>query len=244
VIAIDPASKAPAAARESRPGALRRVALALAGADLRLVAVALAASAAVAAALGIYHLETARVDPGASTDFFDLDGEDTFITVLTSLALLAAAVAAVAAAHLAAGRGRLRLFLHALAGFFTFMALDEGLSFHERFEAAAGIDWQELYVPVFLIGAAAGVGLLLALRGLRAAQLTFLAGGAAWAVAQILEEIQWGSDDRPIGHYEALVVPEELLEYVGSALWFVALVLVIRHLLGPDVAPDAASRAD
>jgi len=238
VIAIDPASKLPVAAREPPHDAIRRLATELGRLDLRVVAAAVVGSAALAAAFGIYHLETARVDPGASTDFFDLDGEDTFVTVLTSVALLWAALAALVSGLLAAGR--LRPLLHALAGFFAFMALDEGLSFHERIEAAAGIDWQELYIPIFLIGAVAGVGTVIALRGLRAAQLTFLAGGGAWFVAQVLEEVQWGSDDQPIRLYNWLMVPEELLEYVGSALWFVALVLVIRHLLA-HAAPATAA---
>jgi hypothetical protein len=242
VIATDPASNLTVAVPARPAGVLRQIAVALARADLRVVGAALAGSALLAAVLGIYHLETARVDPGASTDFFDLDGEDTFITVLTSAALLAGSLAAVAAAHLAAGR--LRVVLHTLAGFFAFMALDEGLSFHERIERAAGVDWQELYVPIFAIGAVAGIGLLLALRGLRAAQLTFLAGGAAWALAEISEEIEWGANDTPIRLYDWLMVPEEILEYVGSALWFVAFVLLIRHLLARIPASTAGAAAD
>ncbi len=140
--------------------------------------------------------------------------------------------------------GRARLVFHTLAGFFAFMALDEVLSFHESIERTTGIDWQVLYVPIFLIGAVAGIGALLVLRGLRVAQLTFLAGGAAWFVAQALEEIQWGANDEPIAHYNLLMVPEELLEYLGSALWFVAFVLVIRHVLAPGAQPPAAVPGD
>lgn len=237
MIVTDPASKPVPAA-----DLLRRLALRLGGIDLRIVATAIVAFGALAAAFGIYHLETSRVDPGASTDFFDLDGEDTFITLLTGGALLAAALGALVAGYAVVGRAR--PVFHALAGFFAFMALDETLSFHEGIERTTGIDWQVLYLPIFLIGAVAGIGALVVLRGLRAAQLTFLAGGAAWFVAQTLEEIQWGANDEPIAHYNLLMVPEELLEYLGSALWFVAFVLVIRHVLAPGARPPAAVPAD
>jgi hypothetical protein len=241
VIASDSVSK-PVSAADLPTGLLTRLARALGRIDLRVVATAIVALGAFAAAFGIYHLQTSRVDPGASTDFFDLDGEDTFITVLTGGALLAAALGALVAGYSVVGRAR--LVFHTLAGFFAFMALDEMLSFHEGIERTTGVDWQVLYLPIFLIGAVAGIGALLALRGLRVAQLTFLAGGAAWFVAQVFEEIQWGANDEPIARYNLLMVPEELLEYLGSALWFVAFVLVIKHVLAQAARPPAAVPGD
>ena len=237
MIASDQASKPVPAA-----DLLRRLAVRLGGIDLRLVATAIVTFGALAAAFGIYHLQTSRVDPGSSTDYFDLDGEDTFITILTGGALLAAALGALVAGYSVVGRAR--LVFHTLAGFFAFMALDEVFSFHEGIERSTGVDWQVLYLPIFLIGAVAGIAALVVLRGLRAAQLTFLAGGAAWFVAQALEKIQWGAGDEPIAHYNLLMVPEELLEYLGSALWFVAFVLVIRHVLARAARTPAAVPAD
>ena len=241
MIASDPASKLLVPAAETS-GVLRRLASRLGGIDLRLVVATILLFGALAAAFGIYHLQTSRVDPGSSTDFFDLDGERTFVTLLTGASLLAAALGAFVIGSLAVGAARL-VFL-ALAGFYAFMALDEVLSFHESVESTTGVDWQVLYLPIFLIGAVAGIGALLVLRGRRDAQLTFLAGGAAWFVAQVFEQIQWGANDEPIAHYNLLMVPEELLEYLGSALWFVAFVLVIRHVLAPGARPPTAVPAD
>ena len=241
MIASDSVSK-PVPAANLPTGLFSRLAPALGRVDLRVVAAAIVVLGALAAAFGIYHLQTSRVDPGASTDFFDLDGEKTFVTVLTGASLLAAALGAFVAGYSVVGRAR--LVFHTLAGFFTFMALDEMLSFHESIERTAGVDWQVLYLPIFLIGAVAGIGALLVLRGLRVAQLTFLAGGAAWVVAQAFEKIQWGAGDEPIAHYNLLMVPEELLEYLGSALWFVAFVLVIRHVLARDARAPAAVPGD
>ena len=242
MIASDPASKLPIPAADLPGGLISRLARTLGSVDLHVVVIAIVAFGALAAAFGIHHLQTSRVDPGASTDFFDLDGENTFVTLLTGGALLAAGLGALVAGYAVVGRAR--LVFHTLAGFFTFMALDEVLSFHEGIERTTGIDWQVLYLPIFLIGAVAGLGALLVLRGLRVAQLTFLAGGAAWFVAQTLEEIQWGANDEPIAHYNLLMVPEELLEYLGSALWFVAFVLVIRHVFAPGAQPRAAVPGD
>lgn len=243
MIASESVSK-PVPAADLPTGLLTRLALALGRVDLRVVATAIVVLGALAAAFGIYHLQTSRVDPGASTDFFDLDGEDTFVTVLTGASLLAAALGALVAGYSVLGRAR--LVFHALAGFFAFMALDEVLSFHEGIERSAGVDWQVLYLPIFLVGGVAGIAALVALRGVRIAQLTFLAGGAAWFVAQVLEKIQWSGagDDEPIAHYNLLMVPEELLEYLGSALWFVAFVLVIRHVLAQSARTPAAVPGD
>lgn len=241
MIASESVSK-PVPAADLPTGLLTRLALALGRVDLRVVATAIVVLGALAAALGIDHLQTSRVDPGASTDFFDLDGEDTFVTLLTGASLLASALAALVAGYSVVGRAR--LVFHALAGFFAFMALDEVLSFHEGIERSTGVDWQVLYLPIFLIGGVAGIGALRALRGLRVAQLTFLAGGVAWFVAQIFEQIQWGADDEPIARYNLLMVPEELLEYLGSALWFVAFVLVIRHVLARGARTPTAVPGD
>jgi hypothetical protein len=242
VIASDQASKLPISAADLPGGLLASLARRLGGVDLRVVILAIVTFGALAAAFGIYHLQTSRVDPGASTDFFDLDGERTFVTVLTGASLLAAALGALVAGYLVVGRAR--YVFHSLAGFFAFMALDEVFSFHESIERTTGVDWQLLYLPIFLIGAVGGIGALVLLRGLRAAQLTFLAGGLAWLVAQVFEQIQWGADDEPIAHYNLLMVPEELLEYLGSALWFVAFVLVIRHVLAQGARAPAAVAGD
>ena len=112
-----------------------------------------------------------------------------------------------------------------LALFLAFFSLDELLSFHERLESFTGIDWQKLYLPVGALGALIGLGVLLQVRRDLRVVATLLAAGAAWFVAQVFEAIQWKGDKLVVPW---LIYPEELLEMTGSALFGVAMLMVLR----------------
>ena len=117
----------------------------------------------------------------------------------------------------------------AVAAVLGLMALDEWFGLHEHLEVLTGVDWQTLYAPVFL---AAGVAGLLLLRSwgrrLPAASLLFVGGGVLWAVAQVLEHLEFVDGDQPVAHYDLLSVPEELLEMTGSMLFLLCGLVVLR----------------
>jgi hypothetical protein len=146
---------------------------------------------------------------------FNLDGEGTVPAKLSALVLIGAAVAA--------GRvrdhGSARRSLAVIAALFAFMALDEVAAIHERLEIWLATDWQVVYVPLGLAAVAAWAGCVRALTPTGVA--LWLGGAAAWAVAALLEAIQWGAGDVLV--HPRLVPPEELLEVIGSALWLLAL---------------------
>jgi hypothetical protein len=156
-----------------------------------------------------------------------LDNEDTLPAAFSGALLLAAAVLAVLVAALVS-RGRFRSFWLGTGAVFAFMALDEVWTIHERLEGGTGIDWQLFYVPVAV---GAGVLLLFALRDLfatREAAALFVAGAVAWLAAQVLENLQWSGD---VLEHEGMVVPEEVLELVGSLLFGLAALVVLRRLI-------------
>jgi hypothetical protein len=192
-----------------------------AGALLRLAG-ALAAGIAVLGLLGSLWLAGVRDLAGVPIAKFNLDDEFNFPATFSFLLLVGVALASWRWA--AEAQGRDRLVRRFLAGFFAFMSLDELLSFHERLEAIAHVDWQTLYVPVVLVGGAAWVH---ALRRLAVRERALWAAGAAgWFVAQVFEAVEWGPT-RLVHPW--MIAPEETLEMTGSACWVFALLVVLTR---------------
>lgn len=107
------------------------------------------------------------------------------------------------------------------------LGLDEIGQVHERLERRAGIDWQLLYMPVAATGAVAWLLIVLRLSGLQRALL--VAGTGAWAVAQLLEFLQWDSQSRRVDMFEPMMIVEELLEMTGSTLFLVGIYMLVRR---------------
>lgn len=121
---------------------------------------------------------------------FGLD-EEWSVPAFFSGGLLFAAAAAAVLVTSAAGLPAVRAgVLRGLAAFFAFMGLDEIVQIHERLESLAHVGWQRLYLPLMAVG---GGLWLIVLRGLtvrRDAAAAFVAGAAAWVVAQLFELVQ------------------------------------------------------
>jgi len=189
-----------------------------------------------AVAVGAVLYEDGRLDSG----IFNLDGEGPRYWVLVSTTLLLAAAAVAALARSAPAT--------VFAGFLAFMAVDEAFEVHEHLESALSVDWPILYSPVM---AAAGLAALTLLRrhgAVRWFRPALVAGGSCWAIAVVLEKLQWTDAGYSAAHYDAMMIPEELLEATGSYLFAVALALVVRSTserwrqrrAGDAAAADAA----
>jgi len=122
--------------------------------------------------------------------------------------------------------------------FLLLMGLDETLMLHERLESWTGVRWQYLYAPVVAV---AGIGWLRsALLARDLGGLGLLVGGAAaWGISQVLELFQWSGEELTMEEYEErlrdadylrLMVPEEILEMVGSLLFLLAGLVLLRAL--------------
>jgi hypothetical protein len=208
------------------------------GLPLRVMGVLFALYVAVMG-IGASQFEAGRLGSGQ----LDLDAEGRVFAVLSGVILLSgAALVALAVARRLAPTHVLLLGL-----LLTFMGVDEIARLHERLEARTGLDWVELYIPLMALGGLAALDLLRRARD-RGVTVAFLAGGACWAVAVVLEKLEWPTSSLRNGevkaaHYVAMMIPEELLEITGSYLFAVALALLIRHRVAAHhQAPRAASR--
>lgn len=157
---------------------------------------------------------------------FNLDGERTYPALFSSALLLTAAVLALV---LAVVGDIARAALGSLAVLFAFMAIDEWHSIHEFMEARSGIDWQVLYIPIIVAGAAAFLAVMRRVsRGGKPGGGAMLAGAAAWGFSQLLEAIQWGvfgGEESDV--YAPLMITEEIGEMVGSLLFVFGLLSVL-----------------
>jgi hypothetical protein len=190
--------------------------------------VLLVGTTVVVAALGI---EQRRSGLGY---VIDLDGEGNVPAIWSGLLLVAAAGSALATAR--ADRRGARWPWWPLALLFSFMAGDEVFGLHEWLEIQTGVDWETLYLPVMAVGAAAGLGAVLRLRECATLAAGFLAAGGAWAIAQVLEAVQWDGD-RPVAAYGELMAAEEILEMAGSLGFTLVLIAAAERLRSRSFVP-------
>jgi hypothetical protein len=190
----------------------------------RRAAAALVVAIAVLAVLGVI----VAWEPRPALARFDLDEERTVPAYFSALLLCVCAVLALRLPRPVVSRG----VGLALSGLLLLASLDEVAELHERLERRVGIDWQLLYIPVFL---ALLVVFGLLVNGLRRSEFGLwlvLAAAGCWAVAQALEALQW-EDDGPARGYTWMMVTEEVLEMAGSGLLLLALLVVIRAARAP-----------
>ena len=123
----------------------------------------------------------------------------------------------------------------------VWLAADEGNGIHERVERWLGIDWQVLYAPLIILGAAAWSRLLRAHRRARPVALLFMIGAGAWATSLVLEAIQnWGGNPIDRTLYDPMMVTEEILEMIGSTVFFTAGLIVLKGVPADRSASEEA----
>lgn len=114
-----------------------------------------------------------------------------------------------------------------LGCFFICLGLDDFAGLHERIERWTGIDWKQIYLPVFALAGIVGVDTVVMLRRRYPRAVGWLVLGASlWALAQIFEFFE-GFNGRVVSYYDWLMIPEEVFECVGAAMWVFAAVTMI-----------------
>jgi hypothetical protein len=160
-----------------------------------------------------------------------LDHELGVPALFSACLLIAAAAAALIYAHTArevlGPRTREDLAAVLLAGFFAFMAVDEGLYIHERLQGVGGVPWSVWYLPVAALGGLAWLGTVASIRGL--ARRYMVAGALAWALSLVIETFLYGDENAQ----DPVTMPiEEAAEMSGSILFALGMLhaaRMVRH---------------
>jgi hypothetical protein len=181
---------------------------------------------------------------GGDLRAFDLNKEQTFPATFSGVLLLAAGGLALLNGLVRSDTAAGRRWWIVLALVFAFLGLDEIAALHEAVQDRVHVWGQAVLAPIVFVGVYAWWATLQRLRSEPPAGMLFMLGAGAWIVSQLIdaglnEEMGW------------TIVPEELFEMAGSALFGLALLVALRRLLavepgierGPARAAVSAVRA-
>jgi hypothetical protein len=170
---------------------------------------------------------------GGDLRVFDLNKEQTFPAMFSGILLLGAGALALLNGVVRCSDPRDRRWWLILALVFAFLGIDEIAALHEAVQDRVHVWGQATLIPIVIAGVTAWWKVLMSLRPQRDAARLFLLGAAAWVASQ-------GIDLLFNEHYGWTIVPEELCEMLGSALFGLALLVAVRELAA--VAAPAARR--
>jgi hypothetical protein len=105
------------------------------------------------------------------------------------------------------------------------MAVDEVVAIHEALEEVVHLAWWKFYAPLAVVGAVCALLVLRRVWDHRLAAATLVGGGACWLAAQLIETQQYHGAELV---HRWTILPEELLEMIGSLLFVLAMLLVLR----------------
>jgi hypothetical protein len=195
--------------------------------DLRALLIGLALLMALFAIMG------AVVYPGGGDlRAFDVNKEQTFPATFSGILLLAAGGLALLNGLVRSDTRAGRRWWIVLALVFAFLGLDEIAALHEAVQDRVHVWGQAVLAPVVFVGVYAWWATLKQLWSEPPSGMLFVLGAGAWIVSQMIDaklNEEWGWT----------VIPEELFEMAGSALFGLALLVALRHVLGTQTAPAA-----
>ena len=168
---------------------------------------------------------------GGDLRAFDLNKEQTFPATFSGVLLLAAGGLALLNGLVRSDTAAGRRWWIVLALVFAFLGLDEIAALHEAVQDRVHVWGQAVLAPVVFVGVYAWWATLQRLRSEPPAGMLFMLGAGAWIVSQLIdaglnEELGW------------TIVPEELFEMAGSALFGLALLVALRQLLAAEPATE------
>jgi hypothetical protein len=180
----------------------------------------------IAALMVLFGILGAIVYPGGGAlRVFDLNKEQTFPATFSGLLLLGAGGLALLNGVVRCPTLAERRWWLVLAAVFAFLGIDEITALHEAVQDRVHVWGQATLIPIVIAG---GIAWVVTLRRLGvhslAGRLLILAAGT-WALSQ-------GIDAALNEHYGWTIVPEELLEMCGSALFGLSMLVSVREVAG------------
>jgi hypothetical protein len=202
--------------------------------NMRMLLIGIAAFAIVFGILG------SIVYPGGGAlRVFDLNKEQTFPATFSGLLLLGAGALALMNGVVRCPTLYERRWWLVLAGVFAFLGVDEITALHEAVQDRVHIWGQATLIPIVIAGGAAWLITLKRLGPRSVAGLLLILAAGVWALSQ-------GIDLELNESYGWTIVPEELLEMAGSAMFGLSMLVAVRDVVGarsPIRHPAQAARA-
>ena len=194
--------------------------------DIRKLLIGIAAFAVVFGILG------SIVYPGGGDlRVFDLNKEQTFPATFSGLLLLGAGFFALLNAVVRCPNPADRLWWLVLAGVFAFLGIDEMTALHEALQDRVHVWGQATLIPIVIAG---GIAWWMTLKRLGMHSLAgrlLIAGAVTWALSQ-------GIDAALNEHWGWTIVPEELIEMLGSTMFGLAMLVAVKEVVPVTVAAE------
>jgi len=162
---------------------------------------------------------------GGDLRVFDLNKEQTFPATFSGILLLGAGAFSLLNGVVRCPRAVDRRWWLVLAAVFAFLGIDEITALHEAVQDRIHLWGQASLGPIVVAGAAAGWITLKRLGFHSLSGRMFMFGALIWAGSQ-------GIDLALNEHWQWTIVPEELLEMGGSAMFGFAMLVAVRELAG------------
>ena len=194
--------------------------------DVRALVAGLACFAVLFAILG------SIVYPGGGDlRAFDLNKEQTFPATFSGALLLGAGGLALLNGLVRSRSTSDRRWWIVLALVFAFLGIDEIAALHEAVQDRVHVWGQAVLAPIVVVGIYAWLVALRELWDEPPAGMLFLAGAGAWIASQLIDA---GFNE----HWGWTIVPEEVFEMAGSAMFGLALLVALRQLLAAEPATE------
>jgi hypothetical protein len=168
---------------------------------------------------------------GGELRAFDLNKEQTFPATFSGVLLLAAGGLALLNGLVRSESAADRRWWIVLAIVFGFLGLDEIAALHEAVQDRVHVWGQAVLAPVVAVGVYAWWVTLRRLLAEPPAGMLFLLGAGSWIFSQLIDAAlneSWGWT----------IVPEELFEMLGSALFGLALLVALRRVVASEPVPE------
>ena len=162
---------------------------------------------------------------GGELRVFDLNKEQTFPATFSGMLLLFAGAMALLNGVVRCPNPADRRWWLVLAAVFAFLGIDEMTALHEAVQDRVHVWGQATLIPIVIAG---GVAWLITLKRLGAQSLAgrlLILAAAVWVLSQGIDAVL--NED-----YGWTIVPEELLEMCGSAMFGLAMLVGVREVVG------------
>jgi hypothetical protein len=186
---------------------------------------------AVTAAFGIQDVLLHTGDyRGHRVPILDINTEQTLWATFQGSLIFAVGLLSVLVGRLRATPAETKPWWLLFGGALFVLGADEIIAVHDRLQDATGDPGQIVLIPIAILGIVAGFRLLGVTAAHERTRRLLIAGASFWFVSQAIDVLIQA-------HVRWTIVPEELLETLGSTCWLFALGYWLRAVLPVGVFP-------
>jgi hypothetical protein len=185
----------------------------------------------VAAAFGIQDVFLHKGNyHGHQVPILDINTEQTLWATFQGALIFSVAGLALLISRLRATPAHMRRWWQVLGAVLLVLGTDEIVAMHDRFQETTGHPGQIILLPVAIVGVVAWWKVLREIRPNRRVRELFIAGAALWFLSQAVDVVFQE-------HFRWTIVPEEMLETLGTTCWLFSLGYWLRSVLPVGLFP-------